>query len=265
MEYFAIYLGVGIAAGFLAGLLGVGGGLIIVPALGLVFAAQHYPTAHIHHAALGTSLACIMLSAMASLREHHAHGAVNWAIVRALTPGIVLGTLIGALIAVAIPARPLKLFFALFVFYAATQLFLNIKPKPTRQLPASAGMWGVGGLIGAVSSLVGIGGGTLSVPFMLWCNVPGHHAIGTSAALGFPIALAGTVGYMAGGLSVSGLPEYSLGFIYLPALAGIALASVLTAPLGARAAHRLPVNTLKKGFAVFLYLIGARMALSLLS
>jgi uncharacterized membrane protein YfcA len=140
---------------------------------------------------------------------------------------------------------------------------LDIKPKAARELPGLPGMFAAGNVIGGVSSLVGIGGGTLSVPFMTWCNVKLHQAIGTSSAIGFPIAVAGAVGYIANGLRAENLPEHSLGFVYLPALAAIAVASVLTAPLGAKVAHRLPVKKLKKIFAVLLYTLGVRMAWSL--
>jgi len=145
------------------------------------------------------------------------------------------------------------------LLYVATQMLLNIKPKPSRSLPGPAGMTGAGAFIGAVSSLVGIGGGTLSVPFMTWCNTPMHMAIGTSAAIGFPIALAGAAGYVVNGLALPDMPDYSLGFIYLPALAGVAMVSMLTAPLGAKLAHSLPVPALKRFFAIFLYVVAAKM------
>jgi uncharacterized membrane protein YfcA len=146
----------------------------------------------------------------------------------------------------------------------ATQLLLDRRPKASRGLPGNLGMFGVGNGIGAVSSFVGIGGGTLSVPFMLWCNIPTHTAIGTSAAIGFPIAVAGTVGYVVNGLSTAGLPDWSLGYVYLPALVGIVGLSVLTAPLGVRLAHSLPVDRLKRVFAVLLYVVGTRMLVSIL-
>lgn len=263
MEFHLLVFATGLIAGFLAGLLGVGGGLLIVPALVLIFAAWQFPPAHIMHLALGTSLASILFTSISSLRAHHMHGAVNWPVVLGITPGIVFGTLAGALVAAQLSAFFLKVFFIVFIFYVASQMLLNIKPKPSRQLPGAVGLFAVGGLIGGVSSLVGIGGGTLSVPFMTWCNVKLHQAIGTSAALGFPIAAAGALGYVLNGLMAQGLPQYCWGYVFLPALAGLVLASVMTAPLGAKLAHRLPVAKLKKIFAVLLLALGTRMLVSL--
>lgn len=263
MEFWLLYLLTGVFAGFLAGLLGVGGGLVIVPVLSFIFTAQHFSHDYILHLALGTSLASILFTSLSSLRAHHAHGAVNWEVVRGITPGILAGTLLGTVLAAQLSSNFLKGFFVLFAYYVAAQMLLNIKPRPSRQLPGWVGMFGAGNVIGGVSSLVGIGGGTLSVPFMTWCNVKMHQAIGTSAAIGFPIAAAGAVGYIINGLDAGGLPQYSLGFIYLPALAGLVLASVLTAPFGARMAHRLPVPQLKKVFAALLIVLGTRMLASL--
>jgi uncharacterized membrane protein YfcA len=263
MEMVAAYLATGAFAGFMAGLLGVGGGLIIVPALVFVYAAQAFPAQYAMHLALGTSLASIMFTSISSLRAHHAHGAVNWAIVKGISPGIVAGTLAGTVLATWLSSQFLKGFFVAFIYYVATQMLLGFKPKPHRDLPGAAGMFGAGSVIGGISSLVGIGGGTLSVPFMTWCNVKLHQAIGTSSAIGFPIAVSGAVGYLANGWGVQNLPAWSLGFVHLPSLAVLVVASVFTAPLGAKAAHKLPVATLKKVFAVFLYIVGTRMLLSL--
>jgi uncharacterized membrane protein YfcA len=253
------YLALGAVAGFFAGLLGVGGGAIMVPVLALMFAAQGFPAEHLMHLALGTSMAAIVFTSISSLRAHHAHGAVQWPIVRAIAPGILLGTFLGAQLASVVPTRPLAIFFTVFMSYVAFQMLANIKPKPSRQLPGRLGMFLVGNGIGAVSALVAIGGGSLSVPFMTWCNVKMHHAIGTSAAIGFPIAVAGTVGYLVGGIGATGLPEGSFGYIYLPALAACVAMSMLTAPLGAKAAHRLPVAALKKIFAGVILLLLAKM------
>ena len=257
---FAACGGLGLAAGFVAGLLGVGGGLLIVPVLILLLRAHGLAAGMEPQLALGTSLASILFTSLSSVRAHHRHGAVEWPLVWRIAPGIVLGTLAGAVLAAQMPATVLKGFFVVFLFYAATQMWLDFKPAPHRGLPGRMGTSLAGGVIGAVSSWVGIGGGTLSVPFMLWHNVPLHRAIATSAAIGFPIALAGALGYVAGGWHANGLPTGSLGFVYLPALAGIGLGSVLTAPLGARTAHRLPVGPLKRVFALLLFALALRMA-----
>ena len=262
MSAWLLYLALGAFAGILAGLLGVGGGLVIVPLLTFIFTSQGLPPEHILHLALGTSLASIMFTSVSSLRAHHGRGAVNWAVVRNITPGIMVGTFSGSWVAAQLSTDVLKIFFVVFQYYVATQMLLDIKPKPHRQLPGAVALSGVGVMIGGVSSLVGIGGGSMSVPFMVWCNVAMRTAIGTSAAIGFPIALAGAAGYLVNGLSAQ-LPPHSIGFIYLPALLGIAAASVLTAPLGARLAHSLPIDKLKKAFALLLLVMGTKLLLSL--
>jgi uncharacterized membrane protein YfcA len=256
----AAYVGIGLVVGFVAGLLGVGGGLIIVPVLIFLLHAQALAAGVEPQLALGTSLASILFTSLSSVRAHHRHGAVEWALVRRIAPGILVGTLAGALLAAQVSAFVLKLFFILFLFYAAAQMWFEFRPAPHRGLPGRAWTTLAGGAIGAVSSWVGIGGGTLSVPFLLWHNVPLHRAIATSAAIGFPIAVAGAAGYVLGGQGVAGLPPGSLGFVYLPALAGIVLGSVFTAPLGARTAHRLPVRPLKRIFALLLLALALRMA-----
>lgn len=258
-----IFLCLGAVAGVLAGLLGVGGGLVIVPMITYTFSMQGIVGEHTHHLALGTSLATIMFTSVSSFMTHHRNGAVIWSIFKYITPGILLGTFFGSKVAAHMPTIWLKGFFVVFLLYAATQMLLNIKPKASREVPGLIGNTIAGGVIGVVSSLVGIGGGTLSVPYMSWCNVPMHKAIGTSAAIGFPIAVAGAFGYLLNGIGVPGRPDYTWGFIYLPAFFGIAAASVYTAPIGARLAHRLPVARLKKVFACLLYCMAAQMAYSL--
>lgn len=259
LSLFAAYGGLGLVVGFVAGLLGVGGGLIIVPVLIMLLHTHGQAVGMEPQLALGTSLATILFTSLSSVRAHHRRGAVEWPLVRRIAPGIVLGTLAGAALAARMPATVLKIFFVVFLFYAAIQMWLDFKPAPHRGLPGRIGTSLAGGVIGVVSSWVGIGGGTLSVPFMLWHNVPLHRAIATSAAIGFPIAFAGAAGYVLGGWTASDLPAGSLGFVYLPALAGIVLGSVLTAPLGARTAHRLPVRPLKRVFALLLFTLALRM------
>jgi uncharacterized membrane protein YfcA len=255
----------GVFAGFVAGLFGVGGGLTIVPLLFMLFTAQDFPVEHSMHLALGTSMATIVFTSIASMRAHHAHGAVRWDIVKSFAPGLVIGTLSGSFIATWVPTRPLAMVFTAIVYYASLQMILDFKPKPHSQLPGTFGMVVAGTLIGIVSSLVAAGGGFLSIPFMVYCNVVIHHAVGTSAALGFPIAVAGTVGYIISGLKTSGLPDYSLGYVYLPAFVGVVGVSFLMAPVGARLAHQLPVKQLKRAFGVFLALLASKMLHGLLS
>jgi uncharacterized protein len=262
-EFLAAYFALGLFAGFAAGLLGVGGGLIIVPALIWLFDAQGISPEIQPHLALGTSLASILFTSLSSVRAHHRHGAVDWSTVKRLAPGVVFGSLAGAWLASLISARPLKIFFVTFLFYAAIQMALDFKPKPHRDMPGQLGMFTAGSIIGSVSSWVGIGGGTLSVPFQAWCNVSFHRAIGTSAAIGFPIAAAGAIGYLVGGWHRDDLPPGSVGYLFLPALGSIALGSILTATLGAKTAHALPVAKLKKVFALLLLTLAIRMALSL--
>jgi uncharacterized membrane protein YfcA len=258
-----MYLGLGVAVGVLAGLLGVGGGLIIVPMLVFSLTWQGVPSEFLMHLALGTSLASIIFTSVSSFWAHHKRGAVHWTVVRRIVLGILVGTFLGSCLAAQLSNNLLKGVFVVFLYYMGFQMLTNKKPKPTRGLPGSLGMFAVGNGIGAVSALVGIGGGSLSVPFMVWCNMTVHDAIGTSAAIGFPIAVAGAVGYIVNGLNVPGLPPYSWGYVYLPALAGIVGASVLTAPLGARLAHSLPVDKLKRVFAFLLFIMGTKMLIGL--
>lgn len=264
LPVFLIYLALGAVAGIFAGLMGIGGGLVIVPMLVFCFTGLGFSHEHIMHIALGTSLASIIFTSISSFMAHHRRGAVRWDIVRAIAPGIVTGTLLGAYIAAMLSTVMLKVCFGMFLYYVAIQMLLDRKPKASRQIPGFAGMFATGNVIGIVSSLLGIGGGTLSVPFLVWCNIAVHHAIGTAAAIGLPIALAGSAGYILTGLDVSGLPPYSLGYIYFPALIGIVSASMLTAPLGARLAHWLPVAKLKRIFAVLLLIVGTKMLISML-
>lgn len=258
-EWLAAYLALGAVVGFFAGLLGVGGGGILVPLLTTMFTAQSFPQEHVVHLALGTSMGAIVVTSVASLRAHHARGAVQWPIVRQIAPGIVAGTFGGTFIASRIPTLPLGIFFVCFMTYVAIQMLLNIKPKPTRALPGRVGMAGVGSVIGLISALVAIGGGSLSVPFLTWCNVRMQNAIATSAAIGLPISLAGAAGYLLSGWGIDELPIHNVGYIYLPALVAVGVGSSLTAPVGAKLAHRLPVTTLKKVFAGVLFLLSAKM------
>ena len=253
-------LALGLFTGFLAGLLGIGGGMLMVPFITVIMTQQGVAADLAVKMAIATSMATIMFTSVSSVRAHHKRGAVRWDIVRNLAPGIVLGAALASLgVFAVLSGKWLAFGFALFVAFSATQMLLDRKPAPTRTMPGTAGQWGAGTVIGFLSGLVGAGGGFVSVPFMTWCNVAIHNAVATSAALGFPIALANAAGYAISGASVHDTPAGSLGYIYLPALAVIAAASVLMAPLGVKAAHALPVKPLKRIFAFILYALAAFM------
>lgn len=261
----ASYMCLGAVAGFLAGLFGVGGGIIIVPMMLMLLSVQGIASDVAMYLALGTSMASIMFTAVSSFISHHLRGAVLWSVVLKIVPGLLAGTFLGSCVAARMPVVVLKIFFVVFLSFVSVQMILDRKPKPSRELPQWPGMLCVSSVIGAVSSWVGIGGGLISVPFLIWCNVAAHRAIGTSSAIGFPIAVAGAAGYIVNGLHAAGLPRYSLGYVYLPGLACIVCASLCTAPLGAKLAHILPVNVLKKILAVFLLAVAVRMVFGLCS
>jgi uncharacterized membrane protein YfcA len=248
---------IGTGTGFLAGLLGIGGGMIMVPFLTIILTHRGFPADYTVKMAVATSLATIAFTSLSSVRAHHKRGAVLWPVVKVLAPGILVGSALGAQIAHALPGKMLGILFAIFVAFSATQMFLNRKPKPSRTLPGPLGTFAVGNVIGLLSSLVGAGGAFVSVPFMTWCNIKIHDAVGTSAALGFPIAVAGTIGYIWAGMGLPDMPAGSFGYLYLPGLVVISLASMLVAPLGARTAHRMDIQPLKKVFGAVLYCLAA--------
>ena len=250
----------GLLTGFLAGLLGIGGGMVMVPFLTLMLGDQGVGPDLAVKMAIATSMATIIFTSVSSVRAHHKKGAVRWELVKGLAPGIVMGSFLASMGAfAALKGSYLALFFALFVGFSATQMFLDKKPAPNRQVPGTPGLLGAGGVIGFLSGMVGAGGGFVSVPFMTWCNVAIHNAVATSAALGFPIALANVIGYVVAGQGIPNLPEHSIGYLWLPGLVVIASCSVFMAPVGASAAHKLPVKQLKRAFASVLYLLAAYM------
>ena len=251
----------GVATGFLAGLLGMGGAVLIVPFVTIILTSKGYPADYAVKSAIATSLATICLTSLSSLRAHHLRGAVRWPIVRTLAPGIVLGSLAGAQLAVHLPGKALSVLFALFLAFAATQMFRGREPKSSRGFPGLAGSTAAGGLIGVLASLVGAGGAFASVPFMIWCNVKIHDAVGTSAALGFPIAVAGTLGYLWAGRDLPPMVPGAVGYLYLPALIVISLGSMAMAPVGARTAHRMDIRPLRRIFAAVLYILAGHLLL----
>lgn len=262
MDIILIYLLVGAIAGLIAGLFGVGGGLIIVPVLVYLFTREGMDPAILVHLAVGTSLASIIFTSISSVRAHHKRGAVRWDLFWRLTPGIIVGALVGAQVADWMPSLVLRRFFALFEWFVAIQLLLNTRTNPHRDVPGRAGLFAAGNIIGTVSSIVGIGGGTLTVPFLVWCNIAMKKAVATSSACGLPIAVAGAVGFIVLGWSTTNRLEWSFGYLYLPALLGIVASSIVFAPLGAYLAHRLPGDRLKRLFGIFLLILGSYMFLS---
>jgi uncharacterized membrane protein YfcA len=249
----------GAAVGFAAGLLGIGGGLLVVPVLTFLFSARQMPRELVVHMAIATSLATILFTSISSVVAHHRRGAVSWPIVKMLVPGLLIGSWIGPWIGKQLNSTVLALVFVAFVTVSGARMLVRAKPPAARELPEPLGMLVAGGVIGVFAGLVGAGGGFVSVPFMTWCNVKIHDAVATSAALGFPIALAGTVSNLYFGMGTPGLPPGSLGFVHVPSLLVVSLASVLTAPLGARTAHRLPVESLRRAFAISLFALAAYM------
>ena len=262
MIWLAAYAVSGALVGFLAGLLGIGGGMTLVPVLSALFLAQALTPDHTVHLALGTAMASIIFTSSASVREHHKHGAVDWQIVKRMVPGMLLGALLSTVASGWIPQRTLALAFAAIVYAGATQIFLGTKPGAHATMPGPLPVFGVGAVIGIISGLVSAGGTFLTVPFMLFCGVRMHTAIGTGAAIGIPVAIVGTIGYIVSGWRVESLPPGSLGFVFLPALAMLVLGSIVTAPMGARVAHKLPVQTLRRVFALLLYALATKMVVT---
>ncbi|MBF0219399.1 MAG: sulfite exporter TauE/SafE family protein [Gammaproteobacteria bacterium] len=261
-EWILLYLLLGAVVGFVAGLLGVGGGGIMVPLLTLMFTAQGFANEITLHLALGTSMAAIVLTALASLRAHQRHGGVLWPVVWQLTPGVVIGTMAGSQLAALLPREALAIFFSLFMLTVALQMAFALRPAASRELPGKIVTGFIGGAIGAVSALVAIGGGTLTVPFLYYCNITMRQAVGTAAAVGLPIAIAGTLGYAYAGLAVAARPEGAFGYLYLPAVLLISSTSMLTAPLGARLAHSVPQILLKRLFSLLLLALSLSLLIS---
>ena len=262
MIWLATYVLTGGLVGFLAGLLGIGGGMTLVPILAALFTAQALTTDHNVHMALATAMASAAFTSSASVREHDKHGAVAWNVVKRMAPGMMTGSLLSTFASGWISQRGLAIAFTVIVYVGATQMLLGRKPHATRTLPGTAPLFAIGLVIGMLSGLVSAGGTFLVMPVMLYCGIAMHTAIGTGAAIGIPVTLIGTLGYIAAGWRVADLPEYHLGFVFLPALIALVAGSVVTAPMGARLAHRLPVLALKRIFAVLMYVLATKMVVS---
>jgi uncharacterized membrane protein YfcA len=259
MTWFLMYVLAGAFVGVLAGLLGIGGGMTLVPVMAALFAAQHFAPDHVVHMALATSMASIVFTSGASVRAHLKFDAVDFSIVKRMTPGLVAGSLLATVASAWISQRHLALSFAVIVFAGATQMLLNRKPKAARPLPTAGPLFCVGLVIGIISGLVSAGGAFLTIPFMLWCGVPMKKTIGTGALMGIPLAVVGSIGYIISGWRIPDLPPDAIGFVSIIGLIGIVSGSIFTAPIGARLAHRLPVSALKRIFACLLYVLAVRM------
>ena len=265
IEWIIAFLVLGAVVGFMAGLLGIGGGGIMVPTLTTIFLAQGVPVEQVVHLALGTSMASIVMTSFASMRAHKSHHNILWDVFRMMAIGVVIGTFGATFVATYLKSAQLAIFFSIFMAYVSIQMALDKKPKPTREISSPRALLGAGTFIGAISALVSIGGGSLTVPYLVWQNVDLKKAIGTSAAIGFPLSFAGTAGYILNGMgSASANSDMMLGFVYLPAVIIISGVSFFTAPMGAKMAHRLPVSKLKKVFALLLMALSIKMLSSIL-
>jgi len=250
----------GSISGFLAGLLGIGGGMILVPFMILVFNHLGFSQDVIVHMAIATGMATILFTSSSAIWAHHRHNAIDWKLVYALGPGLVLGGVAGGgELFEALKTSWLSLLFAIFIVYSSVQMLINKKPKSGRDLPGPIGLFLFGTLAGGLASIFGAGGAFITVPFMLWCNVKPHVAMASSSGLGFPIAAAATIGYMYGSWGDPNLPPGSLGFVYVPAVVCIAVVSIFTAPLGAKLARKLNVAQLKRVFGIMLFFLAAFM------
>jgi uncharacterized protein len=261
MSDLLLYLATGAFVGVISGLFGVGGGLIIVPVLFAVFTAQGAPAQYVMHMALATSLATIIITSISSTIAHHRHGAVQWPLVAQLAPGILAGAWLGSGLASALPSNILKPVFGVFELAVALYMFSRVRTRAHQTSLGYVRAIGGGGVIGFISAIVGIGGGTMTVPFLNWHGVRMQQSVATSAAVGFPIAVFATAGYIYRGWNIEGLPESTFSYVHLTAFAMIILTSITLAPVGAGLAHRLPEKKLRMLFAGFLLVLGVRMLL----
>lgn len=261
----SIFLGsmlLGTASGLVAGLFGVGGGLVIVPILAVLFASQGFPADLVMIMSVATSLATIIFTSISSVLAHHRLNSVLWPKVLSLGPGIIIGAVIGTLVAAHITGNVLRYIFTLYLLGVGVQMAMQLKPKPGRLPPSKTLDFWAAGIMGLLSSLLGIGGGTLIVPYLVYYQAPMRNAVATSSACGLPIALAGTIGYALLGKDVLQLPDWSLGYIYLPSFLGIVLTSTYTAMIGAKLAHKLPAEKLKRYFSLLLFVMAAKLILA---
>lgn len=253
----------GAFAGVCAGLFGIGGGMIIVPALVWIFTAYNFSSEVVTHLAVGTSLATIIVTSISSLTAHNKRGGVRWEIWRGMAIGLVVGSVVGAGIADMINGQALQAIIGIGALLVALKmLFFSNKEQLGKPLPSKGVQVGAGTGIGMASSIFGIGGGSLTVPFLNWAGLPMKQAVGTSAACGLPIAVAGALGFAWFGQDVANLPAGTIGFVHIIGFICISVASFITAKIGARLAHQLPALMLKRAFGVLLIFAGGQLFLS---
>ncbi len=263
LQIIAIYALTGIFAGLIGGMLGLGGGVIIVPVLHFLFIQQGFSPSILMHLAVTTSLATIIVTSLSATYTHHRKGAVLWSVVYHFAPGILLGAGLGAVLADSLSSNVLQIVFGVFEILVAIQIGFELKPKAKNGLPKTAGLVSSGVGIGLFSTILGIGGGSLTVPFLLWCNVNIRNAVAVSSACGFPIAVAGTTALIIAGWNNSDVPASSISYLYWPAALVIITMTIFFAPIGARLAHYLSVLMLKRIFAVLLVIVGIRMLIQI--
>ncbi len=257
-SYFLLYPAIGIVAGFASVLLGIGGGFIVVPGLAFVFVLSGFPHAEIMHVAAGTSLAIMIITSASAIIAHNRLRNILWPIVLRLLPGILIGVIVGALLASFLTTRWLKLLFGLFLLFVSIKMFFLSKPKSARQVPGRAISSLIGFLIGTKSGLLGIGGGSIIIPFLTYCNVPMRKASGTSITCTLPLAIVGTISFIILGWQVNQVP-HSFGYVYWPAFLGVAVMSVIFAQVGAALNSKVRVNWLKRIFAIFLFFVSMNL------
>lgn len=256
---FLIYIGLGIFAGMLSGIFGIGGGLVIVPTLLICFKYLGFPENHVMHLTIGTSLSIILVTVSNSMYGHHLNKNIDWNIVKKIVIPLIIGALAGSFVSKEIAANTLEVIFSIYVVLVSIKMFMDIKIDRELKKTGRSLYSIVGFIIGFKSTILGIGGGTISIPFLTWRGQPMKKAVGVSASLGVPIALAGAASYIYNGLGLPDLPEYSLGFVYLPAVGGVVLTSSFFARIGAKISHKLPQQKMKKGFALFLMIVAVKM------
>ncbi len=259
LEIFLYCLSFGGLAGLVAGLFGIGGGIILVPFFLWLFSARGFSQDVVMHSAVATSLATIIVTAMSSVFAHHRLGSVLWDVVYKLAPGVFIGAVMGAALADRLPTQILRLIFAGYLLIVSLEMAFQWRPKPEKQQPSTPVLFFSGNVIGALSSILGIGGGTLTVPLLSKYGFPIRNAVAISSACGLPIAISGSISFAVLGLTKTGLPEGSVGYVYWPAFLGIVLTSILMAPVGAKLAHQLPTQALKRIFAGLLFFVAVNM------